>query len=405
MTPTNRRPSASISHLMCIFSDIHTSSVNLLALFRAYRSIAAMIELTRNERRALDMMFRTGAITQAQLAERLEVTQQSASRILSSLADQDMISSGERVKMGSRGYPANSFALIPDHCVSVGISVAPGAMDVLVSDFSGKVLASEHLPGPNSQIADAAARLADHIDALVKKLAGGRPLIGAGLAVSGSFLRHGVFNTPYGLDEWADLDLEDYFAGKLGMPVYAENDGNAAALAECLVGAGQRYDSFAYLFIGSGVGGGVVLDGKLWRGRHGNAGEFAGGLEPTLDVFPSLEVLRLELGTDGIRFETVDDLLREFDAGWPAVQRWVLKVSRSLSIIASNAGAILDIDAIILGGRLPGDLARLVIPHIRFFDQHRRAQSRPVPHLVPAEAPAAAAAMGAALLPLQRFYH
>ena len=91
---------------MCIFSDIHTSSVNLLALFRASRSIAAMIDLTRNERRALDMMFRTGAITQAQLAERLEVTQQSASRILSSLADQGMISSGERIKMGSRGYPA-----------------------------------------------------------------------------------------------------------------------------------------------------------------------------------------------------------------------------------------------------------------------------------------------------------
>lgn len=364
-----------------------------------------MIELTRNERRALDLMFRTGTITQAQLAERLDVTQQSASRILAGLADRGMISSGERVKMGSRGYPANSFSLVPDHCASIGISVAPGAMDVLISDFAGKVLANEHLAGPNSDLAGAATRLATCIDALVGNIAGGRAPIGAGLAVSGSFLHQGIFNTPYGLDEWADLDLEDYFTGRLGMPVYAENDGNAAALAECLVGAGQRYDSFAYLFIGSGVGGGVVLDGKLWRGRHGNAGEFAGGLEPTIDVFPSLEVLRLELGADGIRFETVDELLREFDAGWPAVQRWVLKVSRSLSIIASNAGAILDIDAIILGGRLPNDLARLAIPHIRFFDQHRRAQSRPVPHLVPAEAPAAAAAMGAALLPLQKLYH
>jgi len=364
-----------------------------------------MIELTRNERRALDLTFRTGPITQARLAERLDVTQQSASRILAGLVDRGMISSGERVKLGSRGYPANSFSLVPEHCISIGISVAPGAMDVLVADFAGKVLASEHLPGPNADIADAASRLAERIDAMARNIADGRAPIGAGLAVSGSFLRQGAFNTPYGLDEWADLDLEAYFADKLGMPVYAENDGNAAALAECLVGAGQRYDSFAYLFIGSGVGGGVVLDGKLWRGRHGNAGEFAGGLEPTLDVFPSLEVLRLELGADGIRFETVDDLLHEFDAGWPAVQRWVLKVSRSLSIIASNAGATLDIDAIILGGRLPGELAQMVIPHIRFFDQHRRSQARPVPHLVPAEAPAAAAAMGAALLPLQRFYH
>lgn len=403
--PANRWTFRSISHLMCMFDNIHSSSVNPLALLLRCRSSESMTDLTRNERRAVDLMFRLGAITQAQLAEWIDVTQQSASRILLSLVDRGMISSGERVKVGSRGYPANSFSLVPDHCVTAGIAVAPGSMDVLVSDFAGKVIATEHLSGLNSDITETAALIGQTLDSLLNDAAGGRKPLGAGLAVSGSFLRQGVFNTPYGLDEWADIDLENYFAGKLGVPVYAENDGNAAALAECLVGAGQRYDSFAYLFVGAGVGGGIVLDGKLWRGRHGNAGEFAGGLEPTLDIFPSLEVLRLELGADGIRFETIDDLLREFDAGWPAVQRWVQKVSRSLSIIASNAGAILDIDAIILGGRLPVEMAAMVIPHIRFFDQHRRSQSRPVPHLLAAEAPAAAAAMGAALLPLQKLFH
>lgn len=278
-------------------------------------------------------------------------------------------------------------------------------MTVLLADFAGRALDTTHHSGTIADIAATSAL----IDSAIKKMTADHPsrneIAGVGLAISGSFIRKGVFNTPYGMDEWADIDLEALLSEKLKLPVIADNDGNAAALAESLLGVGQRFANFAYIYIGVGVGGGIVLDHQLWRGRHGNAGEFAGGLQPTLDVFPSLEMMRTELAVDNIRFSSVDEMLQNFDPAWNAIPRWIAKVSHSLSIIASNAGAILDLEAIVLGGRLPKSVAESTIPHIRFFDQHRRSVMRPVPLVMAAEGPLEAAAAGAAILPLQRSFY
>lgn len=363
------------------------------------------VELTTNERRALEKMFRQGPVTQGQLAEHLDVTQQSASRILARLGELGMISNGERVKNGGRGYPSTSFALVPDFCHSIGISVASGSLTILLADFTGRTLDTTHYSGTIANI-EATTAL---VDAAIRKMTSDHSarteISGAGLAISGSFIRKGVFNTAYGMDEWAEIDLEALLSDKLKLTVIADNDGNAAALAENLLGVGQRFANFAYLYIGAGVGGGIILDHQLWRGRHGNAGEFAGGLQPTLDVFPSLEVMRTELAADNIAFSSVDEMLLNFDPAWTAIPRWIAKVSHSLSIIASNAGAILDVEAIVLGGRLPKTVAEATIPHIRFFDQHRRSVTRPVPLIMVAEGPLEAAAAGAAILPLQRSFH
>lgn len=362
-------------------------------------------DLTPNERRAIALMFRQGHLTQSQLGKKLDITQQSTSRILSRLRNLGMISNGERVKDGARGYPSTTFGLVPDFCHSFGISVALGSLSVLLADFTGRTIASQHISAAISDRGATSGRIRDAIEEMTAAHPAQTGLAGAGIAISGSFISNGVFNTPYGMDEWAGIDVETVFRSELGLTVIADNDGNAAALAENLLGVGQRYSSFAYVFIGSGVGGGVVLDGKLWRGRHGNAGEFAGGLQPTLEIFPSLEVLRTELANDGIVFATMDGMLNEYNPEWPAVNRWITKVSHSLSVIASNAGAILDLEAIVLGGRIPRTLAHAIIPHIRFFDQQRRSVMRPVPDIVAAEGPSEAAASGAAILPLQHLFH
>jgi len=231
------------------------------------------------------------------------------------------------------------------------------------------------------------------------------PLVGLGVAVAGSFLgeRPG-FNTPYYLNEWAGLDVEAAFADRIGLATYADNDGNAAALGESMLGVGKWASSFAYLYLLAGVGGGVVLDGEVWRGRHGNAGEFAGGLPANIYPFPSLDLLRHILAKNGRPFDSVSLMVANFDAAWPGIDDWIARVRDSLSIIASNATAILDLEAIVLGGLIPRTLAERVIPAIETYDQRRRSLSRPVARIVPAEAPGNAAAIGAAVLPLQNAY-
>ena len=85
-----------------------------------------------------------------------------------------------------------------------------------------------------------------------------RPIIafwfGVGVGISGYCLGgQGRYNTPRTLDDWALVDIEELLREQLGYPVWVENDGNAAAIGESLVGAGRTYDNFAYIFFSTGI--------------------------------------------------------------------------------------------------------------------------------------------------------
>lgn len=70
-----------------------------------------------------------------------------------------------------------------------------------------------------------------------------------------------------------DQPVRDMLAQKLDLPVYVDNDGNVAALAEHKYGAGRGYDHMIYATLATGIGGGLILNGRLYRGIHGMAGE------------------------------------------------------------------------------------------------------------------------------------
>lgn len=70
-----------------------------------------------------------------------------------------------------------------------------------------------------------------------------------------------------------DLPVRDLLSERLGLPIYLENDANAAALAEHELGAGRGHDHLVYVTISTGIGGALILNGKLYRGMHGMAGE------------------------------------------------------------------------------------------------------------------------------------
>lgn len=364
--------------------------------------------LTRSERLVLGLVFRHGALTQANITERTDLTQQSISRILNGLTENGLLETGERVASGRRGYPSATVRIAPGYTYSVGVAVMTDSVSVALADFAGNILHEQQQAFTAMPLPRIIDWLRETIETIRSRhLPGGSSLAGIGIGIPGSFIGDGIgFNTPHMLEDWAHMELEPLLAEALGLPVWAENDGNAAALGESMVGVGRWTDNFAYLHITTGVGGGVVLDGELWRGRHGNAGEFAGGLPPNIYPFPNLELLRHMASRDGWSYGTVNDMLAHFDPTWPAVDDWIARVKDSFSIIASNATAILDLDTIVLGGRLPRSLAEKLIPQIDLFDQKRRSIARPTARLVPAEAEGDAAAIGAALLPLKhRFFN
>jgi len=96
-----------------------------------------------------------------------------------------------------------------------------------------------------------------------------------GLSVPGPFdIERGTLLRPPNLPDWNEVPIRDWIAAALGRPVRIDNDANAAALAEWRFGAGQGVRHLVYLTMSTGVGAGLVLDGKLFRGWRGNAGEF-----------------------------------------------------------------------------------------------------------------------------------
>ncbi len=95
-----------------------------------------------------------------------------------------------------------------------------------------------------------------------------------GVSVPGPLDRErGAVLAPPNLPGWHDVALRERLAAAFGRPVHLENDANAAALAEWRFGAGRGFDDLVYLTMSTGIGGGLVLGGRLYRGAGGNAGE------------------------------------------------------------------------------------------------------------------------------------
>lgn len=83
----------------------------------------------------------------------------------------------------------------------------------------------------------------------------------------------GVVHSSPHYPEWSNVKFKELFEGAFGMPVSLDNDANMVALGEGWLGAGKDMKNFVLLTLGTGIGGGIYCDGKIWHGDHGFAGE------------------------------------------------------------------------------------------------------------------------------------
>ncbi|QVQ50676.1 ROK family glucokinase [Spiractinospora alimapuensis] len=141
---------------------------------------------------------------------------------------------------------------------------------------------------------------------------------------------------------WRDEPLRDALRARLGVPVVVENDANAAAWAEVRVGTGVGESSTVLVNLGTGIGGSVVQDGRLYRGRHGTAGEFG----------------HMTIVPDGHRCECGNRGCWEQYASGNALVREARDLVRSRSPMAHALAAAVDGDVDAVTGPLVTSLAR-----------------------------------------------
>src|SRR5690606_38893482 len=85
--------------------------------------------------------------------------------------------------------------------------------------------------------------------------------------------KKGIVENPPNLPGWGKINLGRIIEKEFKMNVFVENDANAAAIGEMIFGTGKNYKSFVMVTLGTGVGGGIIIDKKLYRGEFGAAGE------------------------------------------------------------------------------------------------------------------------------------
>ena len=303
---------------------------------------------------------------------------------------------------------------------AVGIDVGGTKIATLLVDRDGRVLARDVRPTP----ADDQEATLEAMAQGVRSLPSGEA-VAVGVSAAGLIDREGVMRFSPNL-AWRDVPLAAHASQALGLPTTAENDNNAAAWGEYRYGAAQGSRALLLVGVGTGIGGGIVLDGRLYRGAAGFAGEIGhivlqpdgpecgcgnrgcwerlgSGSAITERAVASIgrhehSSLAEMSGGDPARVTgpMVSEAARTGDA---VAQEILVETGRWLGVGIAGLVNVLDPDLVVVGGGAAGAGEPLLGPARDSFRRHVEApRRRPDIPIVPASLGNDAGAIGAAAL-------
>ncbi|MFI7580812.1 ROK family protein [Kocuria kalidii] len=322
-----------------------------------------------NQRRVLDTVRRHGRLTQAQISRRTALAPSTVSNIVHELIGAGLLAA-ESDGAGRRGQLIG-FRGSAGHVV--GIDVGHRHVTVAVADLNQRILAQRRHDLPEDH------RFEDDLELVgrsLETLLRSRGIPRAGLLAAGLTLPAPVdlegqlVGASTMLPAWDGIGVREEAARRLGLPVVVENDANAGALGEHAWGAGRGAQHMVYLKVGHGVGAGLILNGVLFRGAAGSAGEIGHttvdergrvcrcGNRGCLETYVSSgEVTRLLAGTHGPDL-TVPGLVAAAAAGDVGCGRVLGDTGRLLGAAVAGLCNTVDPELVVVGGEIAeaGDL-------------------------------------------------
>jgi predicted NBD/HSP70 family sugar kinase/biotin operon repressor len=231
----------------------------------------------RNRNRVLGALRERGRISQADIARVTGLSRTTVHTLVSELKNSGLVHEVETSAHDIRGgRPAVQLMLRDSSLAVVGIDFGHSHVQVAVADIAHNVLAERRRDLDVRHDARTAIDTATRM--VVEVLAEGhverKAVIAAGIGVPGPVDRgRGTAGSATILPGWTGVRIATEMQQRLGMPVEIENDANLGALAEMTWGAGRECSNFAYIKAATGIGAGIVIDGRLLRGASGTAGE------------------------------------------------------------------------------------------------------------------------------------
>lgn len=339
-----------------------------------------------NFRAVLESIAYKGPISRVGVAHYLKLSQPSVSRVAEALIQAELLVEGKRIA-SKAGRKQILLDINPEAAVVAGISIRSKFVRILLADLKGNELIQKRVYR-NTQ---SASSLMNQIRDLLDDVSGSldAPLSAVSIGISGvwdksSQIIHSAPNLAY----LENTNIHDLLKASLDNSnlkdaISIDNDVNFAALGEYTDGAAQGIESFFYLNLGSGIGGGSVVHGKLHTGFQGFAGEigflpvYHNGEYHSLESLVSRSALDNQVQKLGIA-QTAHDLFELAEGGNVIALETVNTICSYIAFALCSVTTVLNPELIVIGGSI-GRFSKLLIP---FIEQHLTTFLPKMPNLV-----------------------
>ncbi len=369
-----------------------------------------------NRSAVLDLIREQSPIAQSQIARKLNISIPTVMRIAENLIEEDLVRwSGNTEASGGR--PRSLLEFNRSGYAVIGLDLGGTKMFGTMADLGGIIQVERYVPWKESNPDTCLEQVIELIECLLDEpRPPGQEVRGIGIGAPGvTYFDEGVVTWAPSLG-WRNLPLKQILSQRFGLPVIVENDVNLAAMGEYSFGAGKGAASLVCIAVGTGIGAGIVIDRKIYRGSQQSAGEIGylpidiGCLGQSYEGFGALESIASGLGIErrarklfmdenwplpvkGLRAEDVFLAARDGESWAKTI---VSETIDYLSLAVAAMSITIDPEIIVLGGGVSNS-ADILIPGIL----HRLEGVVPVlPKLVPSKLGYRAAVMGAIMLVL-----
>lgn len=363
-----------------------------------------------NERLVLSLVRRHGALSKTDIARMTSLSAQTVSVIMRQLEADGLLLRGDPIR-GKVGQPSVPMSLAPEGALFFGLKNGRRSADLVLVDFVGNVLEQRrktyNYPSPVTVVEFAQTSIADIMSGLSPDL---KSRI-AGLGIATPFRLWSWAETigaPDGvMDAWRTSDIRADIASRYDFPVYLQNDATAACGAELVFGEVQSLADFLYFYIGTFIGGGVVLNGSLYTGHTGNAGalgpmpvrDSSGTTRQLIDV-ASIVTLEQALEKNGQDSHSLWENPDDWNPDPQILSKWIDDTAGGLAQAIVAAASVIDFEAVLIDGWIPAAVRRSIVDATRKGLAELNLVGIDVPDISEGTVGPNARALGGASLPL-----
>ncbi|MGD9919789.1 MAG: ROK family transcriptional regulator [Paenirhodobacter sp.] len=349
---------------------------------RAMSGTSSGAAAVHNRRVVIDAIRVNGALSRADLARATRLAKQTLSNIIDELQAAGLVIAREVVKEG-RGKPATPYDLAPFGAFSIGVQIDRHVARCVVMNLVGEIVLRRERAILPSEPEAGLKILARLIRETRSELAHRHPeaeerTVGLGIAMPGPFSPEArQARDDYTMARWQEFPLAQILARETGLETNIQNDAAAAAIAEKLTGRAHGLRNAVCLYLGYGLGAGLILNGELYRGQRGDAGEIGmirplGGGDLTIERQVALGEFYARVGLDPADPQLAARIEALFTARMAEIEPWLDAAAAGLGWLADALRLALDPEAIILCSTAPARLVEQLVARVNLAPHARR---------------------------------